>query len=201
MADETRFQRAIRDTPGLREDKRRRAIQSVVGAACAVLLLLIFASPNDATAQALGYIGAILGGVLIINGLEFVWHYLEAPYALLREEVAALRADVHELPAAEEEASGGGQIRGPWIGDMTRRAVVLMCIQRGETILSQQTIPLGTARKWTEETVSILNSKVGNVAGENFLASGVGANSARDRIERGLSFLRGLQNNLPSGER
>jgi hypothetical protein len=196
MADETRFQRAIRDTPGLRENKRRRAIQSLVGAACAVALLLIFGSPNDAGTEVLSWAGAIIGGVLIFYGTEFLWRYMEAPYALVREELAALRADVHHLPlvVSDEVTPDAAPTAQLWLGDMTPTAAVLICIGRGEAILAQQVVAIGNASKWTEETGAILAEKVSSVAAENFFASGMGAGSARDRIERGLTNLRFLHN-------
>jgi hypothetical protein len=88
MPAETRFQRAVHDTPGLRENKLRWTIQSVVGAVCAGVVLRVIGSPTAAFDQILAYVGVVIRGVVIINLLEFLWHYSEAPYVMLREAIS-----------------------------------------------------------------------------------------------------------------
>lgn len=176
---ETRLKRAIRDTSGFREAKGRRAIQSVIGAGCAVLLLLILGSPSAASDEALAYVGVTIGVVLLANLLEFGWHYLEVPHAILREDLDALRAEVRHLPEVSTPPERAPRINA--------RAGVLLQAQRGRSLLDQSILGMFEDQAWTENTAQFLGEHVGAAEAEEFLE--VTDATARDGIRLRVNYL------------
>jgi len=185
---ETRFRRALRDTPGLSEAKGRRTVQSVIGAIFAVGVLVLVGSPSAALDQVLAYVGTALGGVLLVNVVEFVWHYLEAPYALIREELAHLRAEVAALPTTATAAP-------PPKPRVNVRGSLLLHIQRAQALVGQTMVTVPETLAWTETTAQFLSEHIGPTESEDFLAAT--SESGRRGIEARLAYLMILAEQRP----
>jgi hypothetical protein len=93
-----RWEKAWLDTKGFRAWRRELAFGLAAGAT-AIVLLVLLGRDEAATEEAFIVAGSIVGTVLFVPLLEFVWNYVKAPDRLLREEVSRLGAEVRELSA------------------------------------------------------------------------------------------------------
>jgi hypothetical protein len=196
---QSRLKRALRDTPGWHQDTRRRVLQSLIGAACAVGLLVLVGSPGAASDEALAYVGVIVGGAILVNALEFGWHYLKVPYEVLRDEVEALRTEVQALrgevesspsePSAASARASRGELNAV-VHSLSPTGVVLLCVERGQSLLDRQAISIASAQKWAEETAELLSSQVGHSQAEGFLGTRVPG--TRPTVEARVEYLANL---------